>query len=75
MILMQNQELCNNANMIKSILIIGVIFIHSFSTVPAEPISTLMHIKVFFSFVLPRIAVPVFLCILASFISKENLLC
>ena len=57
---MQNQELCNNANMIKSILIIGVIFIHSFSTVPAEPISTLMHIKVFFSFVLPRIAVPVF---------------
>lgn len=48
------------ANVWKAILTLMVIYIHSFSLVPAEEGTLLYYIKVYFSFVLPRLAVPMF---------------
>lgn len=53
----------NTANAWKIILTLMVIYIHSFSLVPAGEGTLLYYIKVYFSFVLPRIAVPMFLFI------------
>ena len=50
----------NTANAWKIILTLMVIYIHSFSLVPAGEGTLLYYIKVYFSFVLPRIAVPMF---------------
>lgn len=61
-----------NANLIKLFLTIGVIYIHSFSLVPAETSSFLYYLKVFLSFVLPRIAVPLFFVYSGYFFFKGD---
>ena len=50
----------NTANAWKAILTLMVVYIHSFSLVPSDEGTLLYDIKVYLSFVLPRIAVPLF---------------
>lgn len=55
-----NERICANANALKAIFTLMVIYIHSFSLVPAMEGALLYNVKVYFSFVFPRIAVPMF---------------
>lgn len=50
----------NTADVWKAILTLMVIYIHSFSLVPSDDGTWLYNIKVYLSFVFPRIAVPLF---------------
>lgn len=50
----------NTANVWKAILTLMVVYIHSFSLVPSDEGTLLYDIKVYLSFVIPRIAVPLF---------------
>lgn len=54
------QRINDNANSLKVVLTLMVVFIHSFSLVPAETGSLLYSTKVYLSSVLPRVAVPMF---------------
>lgn len=69
---MIKNNISENANLMKIFLTIGVIYIHSFSLVPAETSNFLYYLKVFLSFVLPRIAVPLFFVYSGYFFFKGN---
>lgn len=69
-----NEKICANANSIKVILTLMVIYIHSFSLVPSVDGTLLWDVKVYLSFILPRIAVPMFFLYSGFFFFKGNLL-
>lgn len=54
------QRINDNANALKVVLTLMVVFIHSFSLVPADENTLLYSTKVYLSSVLPRVAVPMF---------------
>lgn len=69
---MIKSNISKNANLMKVFLTIGVIYIHSFSLVPTETSSFLYYLKVYLSFVLPRIAVPLFFVYSGYFFFKGD---
>lgn len=54
------QRINDNANALKVVLTLMVVFIHSFSLVPADENTLLYSIKIYLSSVLPRVAVSMF---------------
>lgn len=61
-----------NSNSIKVFLTLMVIFIHAFTLVPTEEHTLFYSMKVYFSFVLPRTAVPMFFIYSGFFFFKGN---